>query len=69
MNILVCPFELALHVDWQDTSILYMPFLYRALRAIKVLIESKLPYEPVGIKTLNKVLLTSLFLPSRFLDS
>lgn len=42
-------------IDWQDTSVLYLLFLDKDLTAVKVLLESKLPYEPVGIKILNRV--------------
>lgn len=67
MTIPVCPLSWPC-MDWQDTSILHMPFLYRDLTAVKVLLESKLTYEPVGIKTPNKISITSLFLLSRILD-
>lgn len=68
MTIPVCPLSWP-SVDWQDTSILHMPFLYRDLIAVKVLLEFKLPYKPAGIRTPNKSSITSLFLLSRLLDS
>lgn len=54
MTILACPLSWLCR-DWQDTSILHMPFLYRDLTAVKALLKSKLPYKPAGIKPQIKV--------------